>query len=578
MSESHSSNGRLIPAAAYYRMSDPRQDASVERQRSQVVPYAVKHGYEIVREYTDDGIPGDEVERRRGFCRLLADAQQDEFRCILCDDKDRFGRFDAIDYGYYVKPLRDAGVWLEAVAQGKVDWHSLAGRLTDTVQQEGKQMEAQAISRRVLTQFLNLAKGGSFLGSPVPYGYRLHFETDARGQRVRGSSRLVPGDPREVETVGLVFHLYGDDGLSIEEVCEELFRRGIPSPRGRARWSKQTVAAFLANRRYVGDMPWNAGSKAKYTEQAGGQLQQHGHRPKKYHKHETADLIVKQDAHEALIDRDLFERVQRRLVANRFARAPRVDTPAVKKPRKKLDNKTERKRRHYAFAGLLVCVHCGGKMAGYTTPKGETRYHCATNSNYGSGACDANSVGEAVIREKVFAYIERDVLDPDGLAELHERRRVEYERIKKEAPVLVDRLRRQVNDLTAKIDGLSAKLGLLAEVDPEGVRHYAATIRGWREQRECVEKEIAEALRPSDLARLDVAVGQIRDYLTRLQNLMANGDPRKIRLLLAELIDHVELTFEKPRADRYAHSKFKGGIIYVRPQVGFITSGTQGRL
>jgi hypothetical protein len=64
MSENHSSNGRLIPAAAYYRMSDPRQDASVERQRSQVVPYAAKHGYEIVREYTDDGIPDDEIERR----------------------------------------------------------------------------------------------------------------------------------------------------------------------------------------------------------------------------------------------------------------------------------------------------------------------------------------------------------------------------------------------------------------------------------------------------------------------------------------------------------------------------------
>src|SRR5579871_5867157 len=121
-----------IRAVAYYRMSTDKQEDSIDRQRSQVEPYAPKHGYTILRDYMDEGIGGDEVAKRAQFVQMLKDAQRGQFRVILCDDKDRFGRFDSIDYGYYVKPLRDAGVKLVTVAQGLIDWNSFAGRISDT--------------------------------------------------------------------------------------------------------------------------------------------------------------------------------------------------------------------------------------------------------------------------------------------------------------------------------------------------------------------------------------------------------------------------------------------------------------
>jgi DNA invertase Pin-like site-specific DNA recombinase len=115
-----------IRAAFYDRMSDDDQENSIERQRSQVIPYVKKKGYQITQEYTDEGIPGDEVERRKGFLRLLADAEAGQFDCILCDDRDRFGRFDSIDYGYFVKPLRDRGIWLETHALRRAPQTGLA--------------------------------------------------------------------------------------------------------------------------------------------------------------------------------------------------------------------------------------------------------------------------------------------------------------------------------------------------------------------------------------------------------------------------------------------------------------------
>src|SRR5262245_42651552 len=95
-----------IRAAAYYRMSTDKQEDSIERQRSQVEPSAARNGYRIVRDYVDEGIAGDEEEKRKAFMQMPKDAQRAQSDRILGDDKDRFGRFASITLGYYVKPLR----------------------------------------------------------------------------------------------------------------------------------------------------------------------------------------------------------------------------------------------------------------------------------------------------------------------------------------------------------------------------------------------------------------------------------------------------------------------------------------
>src|SRR6516162_3904125 len=211
-------------AVAYYRMSTDRQEDSIERQRSQVELYAARHGYAITREYIDEGIAGDEERKRKGFLRMLEDAAHlRDFSIILCDDKDRFGRFDSITQGYYVKPLRDAGVRLETVAQGRVDWSSFAGRITDAVLQEAKKIESQANSRRVISWMLQMAGNGKWLGGAPPYGYRLADDPKL-------GKRLVPGDAREVEAVRLMFRLYGQRGFTLAQVAEELYLRAIPPP------------------------------------------------------------------------------------------------------------------------------------------------------------------------------------------------------------------------------------------------------------------------------------------------------------------------------------------------------------
>jgi DNA invertase Pin-like site-specific DNA recombinase len=578
MSANHAANGRPIPAAAYYRMSTDRQEDSIGRQKSQVAAYAACHGFEIVREYADEGIAGDEVERRKAFRRLLADAEAGHFRAILCDDKDRFGRFDSIDYGYYVKPLRDRGIWMETASKGKIDWHSFAGRIADTVQQEAKQIEAQAIGRRVLTDLMVRARKGKFLGSPVPYGMRLRIETDERGHRVKGTSLLEPGPEREVEVVRLIFRLYGEQGFSVGDIVNELHRRGVASPEGREWWHKSTLTYLLRNRCYVGDARWNGGSKSKYAELVGGKVESYDRRPKSFRPHEPADFIIAPDAHRGLVERDLFEKVQWRLAAN--LPEPNPNGPAKRKAgrkRRRPGDPQPAPRRRYALTGLLICGHCGARMQAFTS-KGHAHFRCSTYCNVGTQACNSNIIREAFVLDRLLRSIRQTVLNPEGLAALREELRRQQEGSARDRPAKLESLRRRVAELDRKIGGMMDRLADIEAADRSEVPHVLAKIRDWRGQREQVLAEIQETEKPAQEADLEEAVRAAEAQLFRLEEVIGGGDVRLVRLLLSELVDRIELYFTSERRGKLLRCKFSYGLIHLRQQTAVVASKTQGRL
>jgi site-specific DNA recombinase len=118
MAARHSSRPGLVPAVAYLRRSTNRQEKSLDDQRTEIEHYAVARGYQILRWYKDDGISGDSTERRKGFLTLHQTACNGrDCDVILVWDQDRFGRFDSVEAGYWIHPLRKAGVKLVSVTE-----------------------------------------------------------------------------------------------------------------------------------------------------------------------------------------------------------------------------------------------------------------------------------------------------------------------------------------------------------------------------------------------------------------------------------------------------------------------------
>src|SRR5262245_47059500 len=94
MSQSNSTTPRV---AVYFRNSRDTQDESIDRQRSQVLPYCQEKEYAVVASEFDEGISGSEVERRLGLQRLLALARARKIDGIVVDDLKRLARLDGWD-------------------------------------------------------------------------------------------------------------------------------------------------------------------------------------------------------------------------------------------------------------------------------------------------------------------------------------------------------------------------------------------------------------------------------------------------------------------------------------------------
>jgi DNA invertase Pin-like site-specific DNA recombinase len=537
-------------AVAYYRMSDDKQENSIDRQKSQVIPYATRKDYEIVRDYIDEGIAGDEEAKRKAFMRMLADAQQlQDFEVILCDDKDRFGRFDSITQGFYVKPLRDARVRLETVAQGRIDWSSFAGRITDAVLQEARKLESQANSRRVLTRMLTMARDGKWLGGDPPYGY------DLADDPVLGK-RLVPGDPEKVEAVRLMFRLYGVEGYTLDQLSEELYRRGIPAlpprqrrtiphPEGKRVWQKTTLRAILRNRKYVGDTCWNTGHDGKYSEFRAGQVLTSDQRLEKRTANDAGDWVVVPDTHEPLVSRELFELVQARLAENQKRTSP-----------------TRPDQQAYLLSGLLVCAHCGWRMIG-STWGGKRYYKCGRYHQEGKRGCHSNIVREEPILNALARKLQDDLRDPRRMAALRERTRRRAEGKEESESARVRRLRKRAADLARQVD---QGLERMALIDADLLPAYAAKVRAWKEERERVLRELEAVSGAKGGADVEGLLREVEARAADLQAAFRDGDPRKVRAVLRQMLVKVELWFEHKQTAKMVKALFRRGVVVLRPQ------------
>jgi DNA invertase Pin-like site-specific DNA recombinase len=108
----------LIKAVAYFRTSSETnvgQDKdTLKRQREAVMKYAKTAGYEIIAEYTDDGVKGaDPVDQRPGFAAILAHIAGNGVRHIIVETSSRFAR-DLVTQETGWRFLQDMGITLIA--------------------------------------------------------------------------------------------------------------------------------------------------------------------------------------------------------------------------------------------------------------------------------------------------------------------------------------------------------------------------------------------------------------------------------------------------------------------------------
>ncbi|MEK3763300.1 recombinase family protein [Paenibacillus sp. FSL P4-0338] len=160
---------------------------------------------------------------------------------------------------------------------------------------------------------------------------------------------LVIHEP-EAKTVRQIYDLYLNQGMGFFAIARQLNEEGIPS-RHNKEWSIRSVKLLLTNPVNKKTFVWNRVDSSK----------------KKRTIKDDKDWIVIDDCLPAIIDKNIWERVQTKM--NRSDIAPRAQTSP------------------HLLGGILKCGNCGSGMSiGWSGSRNRRYrvYRCSENKNKGT--------------------------------------------------------------------------------------------------------------------------------------------------------------------------------------------------
>jgi DNA invertase Pin-like site-specific DNA recombinase len=337
-------------AALYLRVSTERQaeaNLSIPAQRRELERFCESKGYAVVVEFVDAGLSGTTLARP-ALQALIAEARTGtaRFDRVVVYDVSRWGRSDAD--GLMRRHLEDAGIGFESATEGISGEHGrLMADIHSALARDFSRKLGKVISRgqREATR-----QGRYACGSTASFGYRWRIELDDRQRR----SRHLEPDPSTAPIARELFDRYAD-GQSIRSLCRWLDTVSPTpgqlegrAPRGRTygKWLDGTLLRIFRNEVYLGRIAFGKRRIKKRLD--GGCIDRRMPR-------DTWELY--DNAHPALVDQDLWDRVQRRL-SSQVQNRPRGDRPPN------------------ILGRLARCASCGGHLAIERNNNGLLYFNC----------------------------------------------------------------------------------------------------------------------------------------------------------------------------------------------------------
>ena len=385
-------NEKITPLYERLSRDDELQGESnsISNQKQMLEDFARRNGLPNPTHFTDDGISGTRFDRP-GFLAMMEEVEEERVEAIVIKDMSRLGR-DYLKVGQVMEVLRQRGVRLIAINDG-VD--SLKGDDDFTpFRNIMNEFYARDTSRKIRSVFKSKGMSGKHLTGTVIYGYlwdekREHW--------------LVDEDAAEVvrRIFSLTLEGYGPyqiacklsaDRIEIPVVHLARFNEGVnrskpvKDPYG---WGSSTIVNILKKREYLGHTI-NFKTRKHFKD-------------KKSHYVSEDEWTIFENTHEAIIDQQTFDLVQK--IRSNVRRYPNGWGEAA------------------PLTGLLYCADCGGKMYVHRTNNGKriSQYTC---SNYTKVPCGTLCPTQHRINESAVLTLVSDTLR--AIAEYSRNDRTEF--------------------------------------------------------------------------------------------------------------------------------------------------------
>ena len=378
------------------KLNEGDDSASIKNQRLLLTDYALEKGFNIVNVYSDDDESG-LYDDRPGFERMIESAKLGEFDVIIAKTQSRFSRNMEHIEKYLHHDLPNLGIRFIGAVDG-----------TDTANDDNKKSRqinglvnewyCEDLSKNIRSAFKAKMRDGQFLGSSCPYGYikdpenHNHLIIDEYAAEIvrkifrlylQGNGKAKIGSILTHEGV-LIPTLYKREVLKVNYSNSKLLNTTTT-------WSYQTIHTILNNQVYIGNLVQNRMNTLSYKDKKKKALPQEA-------------WIVVEDTHEAIISKEIFQRVQE--LQKQKTRSVKADKPSG------------------LFSGMIFCADCKHAMSRSYERRGEKKfqgYVCKTYKTAGKKFCSSHLIKNDALEAVVLSSIKeeaRKILRENDIDEL----------------------------------------------------------------------------------------------------------------------------------------------------------------
>lgn len=371
---------KVFKAGIYTRLSNERTEEwreksySIETQILSYKEYALKENIDVLEVYTDYEYSGTNFERP-SFQNMMQDIRDRRINCIIIRDLSRLGR-EYLEMGRLIdKVFPFLGVRFISV-NDKLD----TVKETDskksfevTLKNIINDMYAKDISVKIKTSKHNRSRNGYFIGSVPPYGYKIKKSKEGQKLVIDENVRFIVEEMFDLTL----------QGKSQYEVAKHFNEKGyapgmIYYKTGRVyrenddpEWNKGTISKMLTNPAYTGTL-------------VQGVKQQNLAKGIKQHFVDESQYIICENAHEAIISKEVHERILRE-------RRERKKNHVFSSPMHNFENRDYENR----FRGLVFNNNTGKELNRRTRIYGKNRdrlYYSFQNERFSGSIKPEKSV------------------------------------------------------------------------------------------------------------------------------------------------------------------------------------------
>lgn len=390
-------NINSFQTAIYARISRDKKEKpsdSIENQIALCESFIQKsEDFSLAGIYKDIAKTGTDFERP-DFENLMDEVRMGKVNCIVVKDLSRFGR-NYTELGNFIEKIFPfLGVRFVAVNDNLDTFHmddpnkSLEVILKNIV----NETYAMDISKKVSSSHQMRIKQGGFICGAAPYGYTARKDED-------GVRRLYV-DENTASVVKEIFDAYLK-GFSTLDISKLLLEKKVYIATdyrkfGKAKadeneliraWMPTTILQVLKNRVYTGTL-------------IQGRNQKHLFEGKKRERLDEEHWTITEDAHEAIISLDTFEKVQEKISSK---------SNSIKNSRKENKNAKD----DTVFRGKLYCGICKRKMSVHRQKSGNKTvfyFSCNRFREFTTEKC-GTSITEATLEKTVKAAFDAILLN-----------------------------------------------------------------------------------------------------------------------------------------------------------------------